>query len=198
MNIEKETILKRYQQVSDEVFSTINPDELTDEGRAAYYEEKIRRSSSDYKEKKEKEKKEAERLDLEAANKIKPYVKAGQLFRLFGWISAVGGIGITAFVSAPHLQDLNAPSLFSDMVPLLLFVLLLAILQFRVGSAIKEHKEWGRTVGILLAIIQLFGFPIGTLIGTYILWCLTKGWADKVPLDNQNEKLDMIIAKLDK
>ena len=66
MSHDKETILKRYQQLSDEVLSTINSDELTDEGRAAYYEEMTRRSSSNY-----LEKKEAKRLELETANKIR-------------------------------------------------------------------------------------------------------------------------------
>ena len=181
MGSDKETIVKRYQQLSDVDFSAINADELTDEGRAAYYEEKIRRSSSDYKEKKAyEEKKEAEKAELEAAEKIKPYVTAGRLFRFLGWISAVAGIGITAAIFIPHLHDPNVSSLFSAFVPWLLLILVLIILQFKVGSAIKEHKEWGRTVGILLAIIHLFGFPIGTLIGAYILWCLTKGWGDKI------------------
>jgi len=52
MKNDKETILKRYQQLTDEVFSKINPDELSNEGRSAYHEEKVRRSSTDYKEKK--------------------------------------------------------------------------------------------------------------------------------------------------
>ncbi len=47
---------------------------------------------------------------------------------------------------------------------------------FALGKAIKEHKEWGRKVGIGYGAIQLLGFPLGTLLGAYILWCLIKGW----------------------
>ena len=65
MNVDKESILRHYRQVRDEEFSTINLDELTDDGRAAYYEEKTRRSSPEY-----AEKREAEKLARDTAIKI--------------------------------------------------------------------------------------------------------------------------------
>jgi uncharacterized membrane protein len=110
---------------------------------------------------------------------MKPYVKAGRIFRFLGWIG-IGGIVVA--IAIPIMINLNAPSLQPDtsswLPTLLLIVLLscLSVLQLMVGTAIKEHKNWGRTVGIVLGIIHLFGFPIGTLIGAYILWCLIKGW----------------------
>ena len=64
---------------------------------------------------------------------------------------------------------------YSKLIPLLslaVVVIAMSILQLKVGEAIKEHKDWGRTAGIILGAIQLFGFPVGTIIGAYILWCL--------------------------
>ena len=110
---------------------------------------------------------------------MKPYVKAGRLFRLFGWIG-IGGIVVA--IAIPVMINPNASFLQPDASswpPTLLLLVLVAgmsVLQLKVGTAIKEHKNWGRTVGIVLGIIHLFGFPIGTLIGAYILWCLIKGW----------------------
>lgn len=117
---------------------------------------------------------------------MKPYVKAGRLFRFLGWIG-IGGIVVA--IAIPIIINLNTYSLQPDayslqsdasswLPTLLLLVLLsgLSVLQLMVGTAIKEHKNWGRTVGIVLGIIHLFGFPIGTLIGFYILRCLIKGW----------------------
>jgi len=115
---------------------------------------------------------------------MKPYIKTGRLFRFFGWISVIGGIGgVVAAIAIPVIIDPNAPSLLPALLnslPQVLSTLVLivgiSVLQLKVGTAIKEHKDWGRTVGILLGIIYLFGFPIGTLIGFYILRCLIKGW----------------------
>ena len=110
---------------------------------------------------------------------MKSYVKAGRLFRFFGWIG-IGGIVVA--IAIPVMINPNTPFLQPDAsswLPTLLLLVLVAgisVLQLKVGTAIKEHKNWGRTVGIVLGIIHLFGFPIGTLIGVYILWCLIKGW----------------------
>jgi len=117
---------------------------------------------------------------------MKPYVKAGRLFRFLGWIG-IGGIVVA--IAIPIMINFKTPSLQPDasswLPTLLLLVLLsgLSVLQLMVGTAIKEHKNWGRTVGIVLGIIQLFVFPIGTLIGAHILWCLIKGWeqGEKMP-----------------
>ena len=48
MSIKKSDILKRYRTMSDEEFSQIRAKELTDDGRAAYSEERTRRSTSEY------------------------------------------------------------------------------------------------------------------------------------------------------
>jgi hypothetical protein len=104
---------------------------------------------------------------------LTPYEKAGRVFRLFAWIQIVAVAGILAAVIIPMFAQQKAPPAASLLV---LLVLLLPLLYFKVGRAIKEHKDWGRTAGILLGILMLFGFPIGTLIGAYILWCLIKGW----------------------
>jgi protein-S-isoprenylcysteine O-methyltransferase Ste14 len=66
------------------------------------------------------------------------------------------------------------------IVPLLVtfgFGFGVSIFQMYLGKAIKAHKEWSRMVGIILAFLALFAFPIGTLIGGYILWCLIGGWS---------------------
>ncbi len=34
-------------------------------------------------------------------------------------------------------------------------------------------------VGISFSVLSLFGFPIGTILGVYLLWCLIKGWDEK-------------------
>ena len=89
--------------------------------------------------------------------------------------------GIIA-IAVPLLTNEIPPDLpIISLVPLLSLTLVIigvCTLQLKVGTAIKEHKDWGRTVGVILGTIQLLGFPVGTIIGAYILWCLIKGWND--------------------
>ena len=53
-----------------------------------------------------------------------------------------------------------------------LIVLAFGILYVILGKAIKEFKMWAKIVQIILAIFSLFNFPIGTIIGVFILWVL--------------------------
>ena len=114
------------------------------------------------------------------SKKLTPYEKAGRLFRLFGWIQLIAGSFVLIAVAIPHIVDEKMRQQTQGTLTFLIVMIVLfgiSVFQLVLGKAIKEHKEWGRTAGIILAIIQLFGFPIGTLIGGYILWCLLTGWS---------------------
>jgi len=50
--------------------------------------------------------------------------------------------------------------------------LALGILYLFLGKAIKEYKLWAKIVQVILALLELFSFPIGTAIGIFILWVL--------------------------
>ena len=41
------------------------------------------------------------------------------------------------------------------------------------GRALLRRENWGRGVGIGLAILMLFAFPIGTALAIYMLWVLS-------------------------
>lgn len=50
----------------------------------------------------------------------------------------------------------------------------LAILYIITGWGLWTLKSWARIVAIILAVISLLSFPIGTIIGIVILWYLFK------------------------
>jgi hypothetical protein len=98
MDIDKESILRHYRQMGDEEFSMINPEELTDYGRLAYKEEKIRRSSTEYIQRKAEEtlardtanKISAEKREAKKASYSKAIAKAGLIIiPIFGIVSGV-------------------------------------------------------------------------------------------------------------
>jgi zinc ribbon protein len=47
-----------------------------------------------------------------------------------------------------------------------------AFLAFLVGFGLLQRKSWGRVLGIVLAILALLKFPVGTALGIYTLWVL--------------------------
>jgi len=41
------------------------------------------------------------------------------------------------------------------------------------GIGLLKHKHWARILGIVVAILALTSFPMGTAAGIYTLWVLT-------------------------
>lgn len=62
------------------------------------------------------------------------------------------------------------------MGPILPFIALIAtitaVLAFFVGFSLLRRRPWGRTLAIVIAILSLLKFPIGTALGIYTLWVL--------------------------
>lgn len=57
-------------------------------------------------------------------------------------------------------------------IGLSVFFLLLASLQFWIGSGLRKLKGWSRIPAGIMAGIGLLGFPVGTLVNGYILYLL--------------------------
>src|SRR5580765_3592940 len=111
---------------------------------------------------------------------MKPHVQAGRIIRFLAWLQMIAVVGIAAAIIIPVVtggKGVTSPAQFF-LIAILILVVSLGIAKFLfvLGTALKEHKEWARKAGIVLGIIQLFGFPLGTILGAYILWALTKGW----------------------
>ncbi len=107
------------------------------------------------------------------------YEKAGRLIRLLAWIEIIASVAIVAAIVLPSIAGSTREAIPVEMYILFLFLALLAFFLLTLGKAVKEHKPWGRVVGIIYGILLLTGFPLGTVLGVYILWCLIKGWDDQ-------------------
>jgi hypothetical protein len=123
-----------------------------------------------------------------AASTSSNYLQAGRLIRDMAWLQALmaallalamGYVGITGQAAAatangvPYLTIMGAT------------IIILGVLvggQMAVSAAIKTHQDWGRTVGIILGLLYLPAFPIGTLIGGLVLYHLRiKFWRNFDP-----------------
>lgn len=110
------------------------------------------------------------------SGKLLPHQKAGRVIRLMAGLGAIAVVGIGAAVLSPAVS--RGTSLPLALVLMLGICVALVVALFFVGSAVMRYKTWGRYAGIAYGVLSLAGFPLGTLIGAYILWQLVFGWAE--------------------
>jgi hypothetical protein len=53
-----------------------------------------------------------------------------------------------------------------------ILIMLLALPGLLAGYGLLTGKSWGRILAIVVGVLGLLNFPIGTLIGAYTLWVL--------------------------
>lgn len=53
-----------------------------------------------------------------------------------------------------------------------LLFLISGVLDIIAGIGVLKLKQWGRILALILAILNLLAFPIGTAVGIYTLWVL--------------------------
>lgn len=61
---------------------------------------------------------------------------------------------------------------------ILLFFLIPLLFHFFVARGAKEGKSWARRASAVIGFVMLFGFPVGTIIGIYLL---SNAWNDWTP-----------------
>lgn len=52
--------------------------------------------------------------------------------------------------------------------------IILIPLAIAAAHGIRQEKTWGKTTGIITAILAICEFPFGTLFGVYLLWKLVR------------------------
>ena len=91
---------------------------------------------------------------------------------LFGFLGIFAlffltGIGIAA-------EDAEAVTILGFVgTAALIFFGALAVPGFAAGYGLLKRRVWGRVLGIIVAVLDLFNIPIGTAVGLYALWVLT-------------------------
>jgi hypothetical protein len=87
------------------------------------------------------------------------------LFFLLTGIGAVSGDGV-----AFSILSITGTALG-------LLIALLSLPGILAGYGLLTGKSWGRLLALVVAILGLFNFPIGTIIGLYALWVLLQNEA---------------------
>lgn len=74
------------------------------------------------------------------------------------------------------------------------FLLLFGIPTALAGWGLLKKAFWARVLAMVLAILGLFLFPIGTIIGVYVLWVLTAAGASTYFGDDEETKVPQETA----
>jgi hypothetical protein len=101
----------------------------------------------------------------------------GSLLVLAGVIVMVvlGGIGLAGAASTNSEDAAVALPILGGIGGIIFVVLLIIGLpQILAGWGLLNYKPWARILTIVLSVLHLFSFPLGTALGVYGLWVLLK------------------------
>jgi hypothetical protein len=82
--------------------------------------------------------------------------------------------GATWLVGAAGDPDaaLAIPILGLTGVTLSMFLMVVSLPGVIIGIALLQLRPWSRVAGIVISLLNLFYFPLGTILGAYGLWVL--------------------------
>jgi len=86
------------------------------------------------------------------------------------------GVAIPALITGLIGVTNEPDALIATMILTIIGALLMTftLLFLIVGYGLWTRRQWARIAAIVLAVLALFAFPIGTFIGALIIWYLVK------------------------
>lgn len=96
----------------------------------------------------------------------------GLLFALLIFFALGTAASIVGMSASPQDAAIAVPILGVTGAALSALLLVLALPGLVTGWGLLKLRPWARILGIVLAVISLLNFPIGTAIGIYGLWVL--------------------------
>ena len=104
------------------------------------------------------------------------------LFWILAIFAIIGGLLMVGAKDAIIDMMKNQPDISQSIIDFMeslvivigAIALIIGILYIITGLGLWTMKPWARIIAIILAIISLLSFPIGTIIGILVLWYLFK------------------------
>jgi hypothetical protein len=110
--------------------------------------------------------------------------------KILGWLYAVSGglvlllaavFGTLFGVAGVVAGGEEGGALIGGLgLALALFIAAMGIPSLVCGWALLNYKPWARVLGIILSVLQLASFPVGTALGGYGLWVLLNDESKRV------------------
>ena len=101
----------------------------------------------------------------------------GSLFLTFSILMIIAGFAVNYFV--PIAGEISGDSTAMRITSIIgesigIFLFILALPGLICGYGLLTKKSWSRIIGIILSCLSLISIPIGTAIGIYGLWALSR------------------------
>ena len=99
----------------------------------------------------------------------------GWLWIIVGALGLLGALCASAAIAGGGLISGEPEAIIATSITAAAiggFVFLISIPDIIAGIGLLKFKSWARIVALILAVINLFAFPIGTALGIYTLWAL--------------------------
>ena len=97
----------------------------------------------------------------------------GALFIAYGALNFTGGVALLASINIVNIfvDEMEVIQLVTFFSRLLGGVLVLtAIPAIVAGIGFLQEKDWAKVLALIVGIVYLLFFPIGTIIGIYAIW----------------------------
>ena len=97
----------------------------------------------------------------------------GALLVAYGALNFTGGIALLASINivnifVDEMEVIQVVTIFSRLIGGIL--LATAIPAIIAGIGCIQEKEWSKILSLIIGIIYLLFFPVGTIIGLYAIW----------------------------
>ena len=88
----------------------------------------------------------------------------------------IGGIIFTVFVLlGSFIEEQDAQLVFGIIAKVVMVVIVvLSIPGIIAGVGLLKRKEWARILTLILSVLDLVNFPIGTAVGAYSIWAMVQ------------------------
>ncbi len=105
----------------------------------------------------------------------------GIVFTTLGVVVSLGVLLLAPWVNGASLwRPEDALTVFAVVLGVSGVFLVIGIPCLIAGVGLLKKKRWARTVAIIVAILAVTSFPIGTGAGIYTLWVLTRTETDQL------------------
>jgi len=117
-------------------------------------------------------------------NNMEKHVRIlGILYIVFGILGMLFGITLYVILTTSGVMsgDMQAMKIL-EIVGVFLggFFLIVSIPGVIGGFGLLQHKQWAKTLILIIGILNLINFPFGTVLGIYTIWVLMNNQTDKV------------------
>ena len=98
----------------------------------------------------------------------------------FGMMAAFGLAGGIVGASGDPDAAIALPIIGLTGMAFVIFFLVVSLPGLITGFGLLKLRPWARIVGIVLCVLQLLNFPLGTLVGGYGLWVLLSAETERM------------------